>query len=230
MALDFAKMRNIGIMAHIDAGKTTTTERILFYTGKIHKIGEIDDGAATMDFMKQEQERGITIASAAITTQWKGYTINIIDTPGHVDFTAEVERSLRVLDGAVAVICAVDGVQPQTETVWRQADQFNVPRLCFVNKMDRIGADFFYSINDVREKFGANTVALQIPIGQGENFEGLIDLIKMKEIRWNESDEGETFIESEISPERKDEAEKWHAKLIDDVARRDASLGKTEEE
>ena len=225
MALDFAKMRNIGIMAHIDAGKTTTTERILFYTGKIHKIGEIDDGAATMDFMKQEQERGITIASAAITTQWKGYTINIIDTPGHVDFTAEVERSLRVLDGAVAVICAVDGVQPQTETVWRQADQFNVPRLCFVNKMDRIGADFFYSINDVREKFGANTVALQIPIGQGENFEGLIDLIKMKEIRWNESDEGETFIESEISPERKDEAEKWHAKLIDDVASADDELG-----
>ena len=225
MALDFAKMRNIGIMAHIDAGKTTTTERILFYTGKIHKIGEIDDGAATMDFMKQEQERGITIASAAITTQWKGYTINIIDTPGHVDFTAEVERSLRVLDGAVAVICAVDGVQPQTETVWRQADQFNVPRLCFVNKMDRIGADFFYSINDVHEKFGANTVALQIPIGQGENFEGLIDLIKMKEIRWNESDEGETFIESEISPERKDEAEKWHAKLIDDVASADDELG-----
>ena len=225
MALDFAKMRNIGIMAHIDAGKTTTTERILFYTGKIHKIGEIDDGAATMDFMKQEQERGITIASAAITTQWKGYTINIIDTPGHVDFTAEVERSLRVLDGAVAVICAVDGVQPQTETVWRQADQFNVPRLCFVNKMDRIGADFFYSINDVREKFGANTVALQIPIGQGENFEGLIDLIKMKEIRWNESDEGETFIESEISPERKNEAEKWHAKLIDDVASADDELG-----
>ncbi len=225
MAVDLSKMRNIGIMAHIDAGKTTTTERILFYTGKIHKIGEIDDGAATMDFMKQEQERGITIASAAITTQWKNHTINIIDTPGHVDFTAEVERSLRVLDGAIAVICAVDGVQPQTETVWRQADKFNVPRMCFVNKMDRIGADFFYSINDVREKFGANTVALQIPIGQGEKFEGLIDLIKMKEIRWNAEDEGETFTETDIAEERKAEAQKWHEKLIDDVASSDDELG-----
>ena len=225
MALDLSKMRNIGIMAHIDAGKTTTTERILFYTGKIHRIGEIDDGAATMDFMKQEQERGITIASAAITTQWKNHTINIIDTPGHVDFTAEVERSLRVLDGAVAVICAVDGVQPQTETVWRQADEFNVPRMCFVNKMDRIGADFFYSINDVKEKFGANTVALQIPIGQGEKFEGLIDLIKMKEIRWNEEDEGETFTETDISADNQAEADKWRAKLIDDVASVDDELG-----
>lgn len=225
MAQDFAKMRNIGIMAHIDAGKTTTTERILYYTGKIHKIGEIDDGAATMDFMKQEQERGITIASAAITTEWKGYTINIIDTPGHVDFTAEVERSLRVLDGAVAVICAVDGVQPQTETVWRQADKFSVPRLCFVNKMDRVGADFYYSINDVREKFGANTVALQIPIGQGDEFEGLIDLIKMKEIRWNDEDDGETFTETDIAPERLEEANKWKAKLIDDVASSDDELG-----
>lgn len=225
MSTDLSKMRNIGIMAHIDAGKTTTTERILFYTGKIHKIGEIDDGAATMDFMKQEQERGITIASAAITTQWKGFTINIIDTPGHVDFTAEVERSLRVLDGAVAVICAVDGVQPQTETVWRQADQFNVPRLCFVNKMDRIGADFFYSIKDVRDKFGANTVALQIPIGQGEDFEGLIDLIKMKEIRWSDEDEGETLTESDIDQSRIDEARKWHDKLVDDVASADDELG-----
>lgn len=225
MSTDLSKMRNIGIMAHIDAGKTTTTERILFYTGKIHKIGEIDDGAATMDFMKQEQERGITIASAAITTQWKGFTINIIDTPGHVDFTAEVERSLRVLDGAVAVICAVDGVQPQTETVWRQADQFNVPRLCFVNKMDRIGADFFYSIKDVRDKFGANTVALQIPIGQGEDFEGLIDLIKMKEIRWSDEDEGETLAESDIDQSRIDEARKWHDKLVDDVASADDELG-----
>lgn len=225
MALDLSKMRNIGIMAHIDAGKTTTTERILYYTGKIHRIGEIDDGAATMDFMKQEQERGITIASAAITTQWKNHTINIIDTPGHVDFTAEVERSLRVLDGAVAVLCAVDGVQPQTETVWHQADTFHVPRLCFVNKMDRIGADFFYSISDVKEKFGANTVALQIPLGQGEKFEGLIDLIKMKEIRWNEEDEGETFVESEISAENLAEAQKWKEKLIDDVASADDELG-----
>lgn len=225
MAIDLNKMRNIGIMAHIDAGKTTTTERILYYTGKIHKIGEIDDGAATMDFMKQEQERGITIASAAITTQWNGHTINIIDTPGHVDFTAEVERSLRVLDGAVAVICAVDGVQPQTETVWKQADEFSVPRICFVNKMDRIGADFFYCLNDIKEKFGANTVALQIPIGQGEKFEGLIDLISMKEIRWNAEDEGETFEVTDISDANKEEANKWREKLIDDVASADDDLG-----
>ena len=219
------KMRNIGIMAHIDAGKTTTTERILYYTGKIHRIGEIDDGQATMDFMKQEQERGITIASAAITTEWKGYTINIIDTPGHVDFTAEVERSLRVLDGAVAVICAVDGVQPQTETVWKQADEFSVPRLCFMNKMDRVGADFFGSVEDVRAKFGANTIALQIPIGQGSDFKGVIDLIKMKELRWNADDEGETVTESDIAPERLSEAQKWHDKLIDDVASADDELG-----
>ena len=217
-------MRNIGIMAHIDAGKTTTTERILYYTGKIHRIGEIDDGQATMDFMKQEQERGITIASAAVTTAWNGCTINIIDTPGHVDFTAEVERSLRVLDGAVAVICAVDGVQPQTETVWKQADEFGVPRLCFVNKMDRIGADFFYSINDVREKFGANTVALQVPMGQGEDFAGVIDLIRMKEIRWNEDDEGETFTESDVSEAYRPLAEEWRAKLIDEVAASDDAL------
>lgn len=225
MAINLQKMRNIGIMAHIDAGKTTTTERILYYTGKIHRIGEIDDGAATMDFMKQEQERGITIASAAITTDWKGYTINIIDTPGHVDFTAEVERSLRVLDGAVAVLCAVDGVQPQTETVWKQADEFSVPRLCFVNKMDRIGADFFYSINDVHEKFGVTTVALQIPMGQGEDFEGVIDLLTMKEIRWNEEDEGETFTESDISDQYKALATEWRAKLIDTVASNDDELG-----
>lgn len=225
MATDLKKMRNIGIMAHIDAGKTTTTERILYYTGKIHKIGEIDDGAATMDFMKQEQERGITIASAAITTQWNGHTINIIDTPGHVDFTAEVERSLRVLDGAVAVICAVDGVQPQTETVWKQADEFNVPRICFVNKMDRIGADFFYCLKDINEKFGANTIALQIPIGQGEKFEGVIDLIKMKEIRWDAESEGEKFTVSEISDANKAEAQKWHDKLVDDVASGDDDLG-----
>ena len=176
------KMRNIGIMAHIDAGKTTTTERILFYSGKIHKIGEIDDGAATMDFMKQEQERGITIGSAAITTEWKDHQINIIDTPGHVDFTAEVERSLRVLDGAIAVICAVGHVQPQTETVWKQADEFNVPRICFVNKMDRVGADFFGAMDDVRAKFGCETIALEIPVGSGQDFDGVIDLVNMKEM------------------------------------------------
>ena len=218
------KMRNIGIMAHIDAGKTTTTERILYYTKKIHKIGEIDDGQATMDWMTQEQERGITICSAATTTYWKNYQINIIDTPGHVDFTAEVERSLRVLDGAVAVICAVDGVQPQTETVWHQADNFKVPRICFMNKMDRIGADFFGSMEDVHEKFGVECIALQIPIGQGPDFEGVIDLLKMKEIRWNADDEGETFTETDIADERKQEAEQWHEKLVDAVASSDDAL------
>ena len=219
-----SKMRNIGIMAHIDAGKTTTTERILFYTGKIHRIGEIDDGAATMDFMTQEQERGITIQSAAITTDWKGYQINIIDTPGHVDFTAEVERSLRVLDGAVAVICAVGWVQPQTETVWKQADEFNVPRICFVNKMDRIGANFFGAMNDVHEKFGAETVALEIPIGSGGDFEGVIDLLKMKEIRWNAEDEGETFTESDIDESRLAEAQEWRDKMVDAIAGVDDAL------
>lgn len=222
MPLD--KMRNIGIMAHIDAGKTTTTERILYYTGKIHKIGEIDDGQATMDWMQQEQERGITICSAATTTYWKNYQINIIDTPGHVDFTAEVERSLRVLDGAVAVICAVDGVQPQTETVWKQADEFNVPRICFMNKMDRIGADFFGSMDDVHEKFGVDCLALQIPIGQGPDFEGVIDLLKMKELRWSADDEGETITESDIAESRKAEAEEWHEKLVDTVAGTDDAL------
>ena len=218
------KIRNIGIMAHIDAGKTTTTERILYYTKKIHKIGEIDDGQATMDFLPQEQARGITIASAATTTEWKGFQINIIDTPGHVDFTAEVERSLRVLDGAVAVICAVDGVQPQTETVWRQADTFKVPRLCFMNKMDRVGADFFGSMEDVHEKFGVECVALQIPIGEGSDFEGVIDLLTMKEIRWNEDDDGETFSFSDIAPERKEKADEWRAKLVDQVASADDFL------
>ena len=222
--MSLEKMRNIGIMAHIDAGKTTTTERILYYTGKIHKIGEIDDGQATMDWMAQEQERGITICSAATTTYWKNYQINIIDTPGHVDFTAEVERSLRVLDGAVAVICAVDGVQPQTETVWKQADEFNVPRICFMNKMDRIGADFFGSMEDVQQKFGIEPLALQIPIGEGPDFEGVIDLIKMKELRWSEQDEGETITESDISAERLSDAQKWHDKLVETVAASDDNL------
>ena len=222
MSLD--KMRNIGIMAHIDAGKTTTTERILYYTKKIHKIGEIDDGQATMDWMAQEQERGITICSAATTTFWKNYQINIIDTPGHVDFTAEVERSLRVLDGAIAVICAVDGVQPQTETVWKQADEFNVPRLCFMNKMDRIGADFFGSMDDVHNKFGVECIALQIPIGEGQDFEGIIDLLSMKELRWNTDDDGETIVESEIAASRIEQATQWREKLIDQVASCDDEL------
>lgn len=211
-------MRNIGIMAHIDAGKTTTTERILFYTGKIHRIGEIDDGAATMDWMEQEQDRGITIQSAATTTYWKDFQINIIDTPGHVDFTAEVERSLRVLDGAIAVICAVGGVQPQTETVWRQADEYKVPRICFVNKMDRVGADFFGAMKDVSQKFNARTVALQFPIGKESSFEGIIDLITMKEYRFDPETEGEKIIESDIDESRMEDALLWREKLIDEVA------------
>ena len=222
--INLERMRNIGIMAHIDAGKTTTTERILYYTGKIHKIGEIDDGQATMDWMAQEQERGITICSAATTTYWKDHQINIIDTPGHVDFTAEVERSLRVLDGAVAVICAVDGVQPQTETVWKQADEFAVPRLCFMNKMDRIGADFFGSMADVAEKFGVETLALQIPIGEGQDFEGVIDLLNMKEIRWHEDDEGETFDVTDVDSSRLAQAQEWREKLVETVAGSDDAL------
>lgn len=212
------KMRNIGIMAHIDAGKTTTTERILFYTGKIHKIGEIDDGQATMDWMTQEQDRGITIQSAATTTYWKDFQINIIDTPGHVDFTAEVERSLRVLDGAVAVLCAVGGVQPQTETVWHQADRYKVPRICFVNKMDRIGADFFGAMNDVKEKFGVEVIPIQIPIGASDNFEGVIDLISMQEIRWDSSTEGEKYSYAPIAEERKSYAEQWCEKMLDVIS------------
>lgn len=221
--IDLKNCRNIGIMAHIDAGKTTTTERILFYTKKIHKIGEIDDGMATMDFMAQEQSRGITIASAAVTTKWRDAVINIIDTPGHVDFTAEVERSLRVLDGAVAVICAVDGVQPQTETVWKQADEFNVPRICFVNKMDRVGADFYASVADVEKCFGVTCAALQIPIGQGSDFEGVIDLLNMKELRF-EGEDGENVVTSDIAPERQGEAQKWRDKLVDRIASADDGL------
>ncbi|MDR1900217.1 MAG: elongation factor G, partial [Treponema sp.] len=219
-------MRNIGIMAHIDAGKTTTTERILFYTGKSHRIGEVDDGEAIMDWMEQEQQRGITIQSAATTTYWrrtvegipdeKGprYQINIIDTPGHVDFTAEVERSLRVLDGAVAIFDAVRGVEPQTETVWRQAERYGVPCVGYVNKMDRAGADFFFVLEDVRKKLAANTAAIQIPIGSEGGFEGVIDLVEMREIRWD-GDEGERMVLGPIHPDRKVLAEEWREKLID---------------
>jgi len=208
-----AKMRNIGIMAHIDAGKTTTTERILFYTGKSHRIGEVDDGEAIMDWMEQEQARGITIQSAATTTYWKGYQINIIDTPGHVDFTAEVERSLRVLDGAIAIFDAVRGVESQTETVWRQANRYHVPCVGYVNKMDRMGADFFFVLDDVKNKLKINTAAVQIPIGKESSFEGVIDLIEMKEIHWE--NEGEKMILSPIAPQREDTAKKWREKLID---------------
>jgi len=211
-----SKMRNIGIMAHIDAGKTTTTERILFYTGKSHRIGEVDDGEAIMDWMEQEQERGITIQSAATTTYWKDHQINIIDTPGHVDFTAEVERSLRVLDGAIAIFDAVHGVEPQTETVWRQARRYNVPCIGYINKMDRMGADFFFVLEDVKNKLKIETLALQIPIGKENNFEGVIDLIEMKEIHWE--DTGEKMTVSPIAPQREEIAKTWREKLIDTLS------------
>jgi len=210
-------MRNIGIMAHIDAGKTTTTERILFYTGKSHRIGEVDNGEAIMDWMEQEQQRGITIQSAATTTYWKKHQINIIDTPGHVDFTAEVERSLRVLDGAIAIFDAVHGVEPQTETVWRQAQRYHVPCVGYVNKMDRLGADFYFVLEDVRKKLGANPAALQIPIITDSAFEGVIDLIEMREIRW-EGNEGETVAVSPIAKEREAAAKEWREKLVDSLS------------
>ncbi|MDR2071599.1 MAG: elongation factor G [Treponema sp.] len=214
-------MRNIGIMAHIDAGKTTTTERILYYTGKSHRIGEVDDGEAIMDWMEQEQERGITIQSAATTTYWKRqrgdkpYQINIIDTPGHVDFTAEVERSLRVLDGAVTIFDAVRGVEPQTETVWRQAGHYHVPCIGYVNKMDRIGADYFQVLEDITAKLDVPLAVIQIPIGRENGFEGVIDLIDMREIRWDASTEGESLIYSPIAPEQEALAAEWREKLID---------------
>ncbi|MFQ3548047.1 MAG: GTP-binding protein, partial [Termitinemataceae bacterium] len=212
------RMRNIGIMAHIDAGKTTTTERILYYTGKSHRIGEVDDGEAIMDWMEQEQERGITIQSAATTTYWKNHQINIIDTPGHVDFTAEVERSLRVLDGAICIFCAVSGVEPQTETVWHQADRYRVPRIGYINKMDRMGADFFQVIDDIKTKLGAHVVPLQIPIGKEGAFEGVIDLLEMREIRWDPATDGETMLYSPIAPERLAEAQAWREHLIDGLS------------
>lgn len=217
--------RNIGIMAHIDAGKTTTTERILFYTGVSHKIGEVHDGAATMDWMAQEQERGITITSAATTCFWQGmdqqfrqHRINIIDTPGHVDFTIEVERSLRVLDGACAVFCAVGGVEPQSETVWRQANKYHVPRMAFVNKMDRAGADFLRVVEQIRERLGSNPVPLQINIGAEENFRGVVDLIKMKAIMWNDADMGVTYVEEEVPPDLLPLCEEWREHLVESAA------------
>ena len=214
------RMRNIGIMAHIDAGKTTTTERILFYTGKSHKIGEVDDGEAVMDWMEQEQERGITIQSAATTTYWRDHQINIIDPPGHVDFTAEVERSLRVLDGAVGVFCAVGGVEPQTETVWHQADRYKVPRIGFVNKMDRVGADFFAVVAEIEAKLGAKPLPVQIPIGKESNFEGVIDLVEMREIRWDDGSDGEKMEYSPIAAERTALAHEWREKLVDALSSR----------
>merc|ERR1719453_1020550 len=227
-AVDLAMYRNIGIMAHIDAGKTTTTERILFYTGKTYKIGEVHEGGATMDWMVQEQERGITITSAATTCYWnpeekgcglpvnKGdHRINIIDTPGHVDFTLEVERSLRVLDGAIACFDGVAGVEPQTETVWRQADKYNVPRMCFLNKMDRTGANFYYCVKTIVDLLGAKPMCLQLPIGKEENFEGVVDLVQMKAVIWNDESLGAKFDVLDIPDDLKDKAEEWRSKLVE---------------
>ena len=225
---DLRLTRNIGIMAHIDAGKTTTSERILFYTGKTHKIGEVHDGAATMDWMAQEQERGITITSAATTCNWKWndkpYEINLIDTPGHVDFTAEVERSLRVLDGAIATYSAADGVQPQSETVWRQADKYNVPRIGYVNKMDRSGADFFETVQQMRDILGANPCPVQVPIGAEENFKGLVDLIKMKAILWHDESMGAEYDVEEIPADLVDECNEWRDKMLETAANYDDEL------
>ena len=225
---DLHLTRNFGIMAHIDAGKTTTSERILFYTGKTHKIGEVHEGGATMDWMEQEQERGITITSAATTAYWNyggnKYKFNLIDTPGHVDFTAEVERSLRVLDGAVATYCAVGGVEPQSETVWRQADKYNVPRMGYVNKMDRSGADFFEVVRQMREVLGANPVVVALPIGAEENFKGIVDLLRMKAILWHDETMGAEYDVEDIPADMKDECDEWRAKLVEAAAEQDEAL------
>ena len=230
---DLHHVRNIGIMAHIDAGKTTTTERILFYTGKNYKIGETHDGASTMDFMEQEQERGITIQSAATTCFWHRqshdtkdkFQINIIDTPGHVDFTAEVERSLRVLDGAVAVFDGKEGVEPQSETVWRQADKYGVPRICFINKMDKLGANFYYSVDTIKDKLGATPLVMQLPIGAENDFTGVVDLVEMQAYVWNGTEElGAKYDTTEIPDDLKDKAEEYHNALIEAVAETDDAL------
>lgn len=218
------KVRNIGIMAHIDAGKTTTTERILFYTGKNYKIGEVHEGTATMDWMVQEQERGITITAAATTCHWKDATINIIDTPGHVDFTIEVERSLRVLDGAVGVFCAVGGVEPQSETVWGQADKYHVPRIAFVNKMDRVGADFLSVVGEIRERLGKKAAAIQMPVGSEENFAGIIDLLTLKKLTWNTPDQGEKYTTSDLEGSELDEAKLYRDELLEALADFDDEL------
>lgn len=228
MAEDLLNIRNIGIMAHIDAGKTTTTERILYYTGKNYKIGEVDEGTATMDWMVQEQERGITITSAATTVMWKhqsdDYKINIIDTPGHVDFTVEVERSLRILDGAVAIFCAVGGVEAQSETVWRQANKYNVARICYINKMDRSGANFYAAVDQIREKLKANPLPIQLPIGAEDNFIGLVDLIEKKAYEWNEEDQGNTYREIEIPVDMLEDVEEYRTKMIETLAGFDEAL------
>ena len=224
MKTDLDKTRNIGIIAHIDAGKTTTTERILYYTGVSYKIGEVHDGAAVMDWMEQEQERGITITSAATTCFWNDHRINIIDTPGHVDFTVEVERSIRVLDGVVGVFCAVGGVEPQSETVWRQAEKYAVPKIAFVNKMDRTGADFLNCVSMIKERLGANPVMLQIPMGAEEDFKGVIDLVGMKAIIYNEETLGTTFSEEEIPEKYLEQARKYREEMIEAVAEQSETL------
>ena len=222
---DLSKVRNIGIMAHIDAGKTTTTERILYYTGISYKIGEVHDGAATMDWMEQEQERGITITSAATTCFWNDNQINIIDTPGHVDFTVEVERSLRVLDGAVAVFDGKEGVEPQSEQVWRQADKYDVPRICFVNKMDKVGADFYFSVRTMEERLGANVIPIQLPVGSEGDFEGVVDLVEMNAKVWRgETKLGETYDTIEIPAELAEKADEYRTKLLEAVAETDEAL------
>src|SRR5512142_1994693 len=218
------KTRNIGIIAHIDAGKTTTTERILFYTKKIHKIGEVHEGAATMDWMPQEQERGITITAAATTCFWNNHRINIIDTPGHVDFTAEVERSLRVLDGAVALFCSVGGVEPQSETVWRQMDKYGVPRIAFVNKMDRVGADFLAVVQMMKDRLGTNAVPIQLPVGEGDIFAGIIDLVTMKAIMYKESTLGTEWDELEIPHSMQALAQQYRTKMLEAVSDEDDTL------
>jgi len=217
-------LRNIGIMAHIDAGKTTCSERILYYTGRTHKIGEVHDGEATMDWMEQEQERGITITSAATTAEWRDHQVNIIDTPGHVDFTVEVERSLRILDGVIGLFCAVGGVEPQSETVWRQAEKYDVPRICFVNKMDRVGADYFSVVEAIQEQLGANAVPLTIPIGEGEYFDGIIDLVKNCAVYYDQNDRGASFREEAIPEELVESAHEWRHNLIEKISETDDTL------
>jgi elongation factor G len=218
------KVRNIGIMAHIDAGKTTTTERILFYTGRTHRLGEVHDGAATMDWMEQEKERGITITSAATTCFWNDHQINIIDTPGHVDFTVEVERSLRVLDGAVALFCAVGGVEPQSETVWRQADKYKVPRIAFVNKMDRTGADFYNAVQMMKDRLGANAIPITLPIGEGDMFSGIIDLISFKARMYHDETLGATYDEIDIPNDLMEVANKYRTEMLEAVSDVDDTL------
>src|SRR5512132_4125341 len=223
-ATQLERVRNIGIMAHIDAGKTTLTERILLYTGRIHRVGEVHDGAATMDWMEQERERGITITSAATTCFWRDHRVNIIDTPGHVDFTVEVERSLRILDGAVAVFCAVGGVEPQSETVWRQADKYNVPRIAFVNKMDRVGADFDNVVRMMRERLGARPVPVHIPVFVGEQYQGLIDLVEMKAVIWMDEGPGASFEDQEIPRDLAAKAKEARHHLLESIAEYDEQL------